>query len=80
MHIPHRRSWSAMPDLASPVREGRHAAGPLRLARWLWRRTLRWHRTRTAEAELASLSDRMLADIGVTRCEVARFARRGWGE
>jgi len=80
MHIPHRRSWRAMPDLASPTHDGRHAAGPLCLARRLWHWALRWHRIRTAEAELASMSDRMLADIGVSRCEVARRVRHGRGE
>jgi uncharacterized protein YjiS (DUF1127 family) len=77
MHIPHRRSLSAMPDLASPVHDGRHTAGLPRLVRQLWSWIVRCHRTRIAEAELASMSDRMLADIGVSRSELARVARRG---
>ncbi|MBL6076862.1 DUF1127 domain-containing protein [Belnapia sp. T18] len=80
MHIPNRVSWSVVPDLASPIPLGRHAALLLCLARRLRLRAQQWYRAHTAEAELASMSDSMLADIGVSRCEVARFARRGRGE
>ena len=80
MHIPHRRSWNAMPGLASPIQGRPSDAGRLlRLARQLQHLALRWRRTRTEEAELAAMDNRMLADIGMSRCEVARYARRGWG-
>jgi uncharacterized protein YjiS (DUF1127 family) len=79
MHIPYRRSWCATSDLASPVPPGRHATGLPRLARQLWHWILRYHRTRLAEAELAAMSDRMLADIGVSRSKLARVTRRGRG-
>ena len=80
MHIPHRRSWNAMSGLASstqlrPVGAGRllSFAGRLRLL------TLRWRRTRAAAAELASMDDRMLTDIGLSRCEVPQCVRQGRG-
>lgn len=77
MHIPHRRSLGATPDLASSLRHGRRTAWLPRLARQLWSWIMLHHRARRTEAELVRLSDRMLADIGVTRSELARAARRG---
>ncbi|WP_082012619.1 DUF1127 domain-containing protein [Belnapia sp. F-4-1] len=80
MHIPNRASWNAGPDLASLVHHGRHAARPLHLIRRLELWAQRCYRARIAEAELASMSDSMLADIGMSRCEVTRLVRRGGGE
>jgi uncharacterized protein YjiS (DUF1127 family) len=77
MHIPHPGSMSATPDLTSSVHNGRHTAALPRLARQLWSWVARRHRARIAEAELVALTDRMLVDIGVTRSELARTARRG---
>jgi uncharacterized protein YjiS (DUF1127 family) len=77
MHIPQRSSLRAMPDLAAPIHDGRRTAWPLRLARRLQHQFLRWHRTRAAAAELAAMSDRRLADIGVSRSEISRIVRRG---
>lgn len=48
-------------------------AGQLRL------RVLPWHRTRVAQAELAAMDDRMLADIGVPRSALARSLCAGQG-
>lgn len=77
MHIPHRRSLSATPDLTSFVHSGRHTAARPHLARQLWSWIVRHNRARIAKAELAALSDHMLADIGLTRSELGRAARRG---
>ena len=80
MHIPHRRSWHAMPGLASSTQLPPSGTGLLqRLLRQLRLRALRWHRTHLAEAELAMMDDRMLADIGVSRCDLERRARLGRG-
>ena len=80
MHIPTRRSLSASPGLASSVHPRRRTTALPRLAHRLWSWVLRQHRARIAEAELAALSDSMLADIGVTRSELARATRRGRSE
>lgn len=77
MHIPHRRSLSATPDLTSSVHIRRRIVPLSRLVHRLWSWILRQHHARIAEADLAALSDRMLADIGVTCSELARAARRG---
>jgi uncharacterized protein YjiS (DUF1127 family) len=45
------------------------------LAAWVSRRVaafIAWHRDREAAAELASMSDRELMDIGVSRSDLAR--------
>jgi uncharacterized protein YjiS (DUF1127 family) len=36
-----------------------------------------WRALRAAENELANLSDRDLADIGIVRCEIRRVVRSG---
>jgi uncharacterized protein YjiS (DUF1127 family) len=79
MHIPPRSSWSAIPGLASPVHDGRRARGLFRRAARLLDRAIRARRARGTEAELTAMSDRMLADIGVSRCDVERRARLGTG-
>jgi len=69
-----------------------HAAGPRRpeRARLAWAMATRvphaliaawaeWRRVRRAVHQLEDLSDRMLADIGLKRSEIARVARYGRG-
>ncbi len=36
-----------------------------------------WHKRRAAESELSNLSDRELADIGLTRQEIPNIVRNG---
>ena len=45
---------------------------------WIVRR-IEARRTRRQASELMALNDRMLADIGLTRGDVTRLARGGWG-
>jgi uncharacterized protein YjiS (DUF1127 family) len=40
-----------------------------------WAACMAWHRERRAIAELSSMSDRDLRDIGVNRCEILRAVR-----
>ena len=40
-----------------------------------WAACMAWHRERRAIAELSSMSDRELKDIGVNRCEILRAVR-----
>jgi|SRR6516225_4334337 uncharacterized protein YjiS (DUF1127 family) len=42
--------------------------------RW-WAAYTAWHRERRAMAELLSMSDRDLRDIGINRCEILRAVR-----
>ena len=45
-------------------------------ARRLWAVMLTWQRRAHERAHLAGLDDRMLADIGLTRSEASRIARK----
>lgn len=76
MHIRNHGPQEVTTDLCSSSQPGRRAAWLLRVTRELRVWALRWHETRTAEAELASMSDRMLADVGMARCEVIRAVCR----
>lgn len=77
MHIQNHGPQEVATDLCSPIQPGHRAAWLLRVARELRVWALRWHERRTAEAELASMSDRLLADVGMARCEVTRAVCRG---
>lgn len=54
----------------SPLVEAERQAGVLV-------QLMRWRERRAAEAELSALSDRELADIGLTRQEIPVVVRRG---
>jgi len=49
------------------------------IIRDLTREFARWRRFQRDLHELRSLDDRMLADIGITRCEAERVVRHGRG-
>jgi uncharacterized protein YjiS (DUF1127 family) len=46
------------------------------LKRW-WAAYMAWHIERRAIAELMSMTDRDLRDIGINRCEILRAVRGG---
>lgn len=80
MRIEHRRSFQAIDGLLSyPIVLGPPPALGLRerCIRLLAAVAARW-RDRQAAEELAVLSDRMLADIGLTRADLPLPPRRRW--
>jgi len=62
LNIPSPSPLSKLTDMLSPSRTTKQATPHALLAR-----LAAWRRTRQAEAALSSLSDRDLADIGLTR-------------
>ncbi|WP_338664104.1 DUF1127 domain-containing protein [Pararoseomonas sp. SCSIO 73927] len=80
MSIRNHRPRDAATGRRSPVAVDRPVSRLLRIAEGVGHSLARWNERRNAEAELASMSDRMLADIGMARCEVTRAVRRGRGE
>ena len=59
---------AARPNLASRFQSAVHSA---------WQACVKWHARRTAAHHLASLDDRMLQDIGISRSEVESAIARG---